>query len=99
MMRVPTHPRYRPFPQDSSMKGSRAYLHCRVAHNDGFSLELQKKELLQFAVQAGFEIVSISRIARDMQQFQKFKAVEKLKKTAEQLAKNEPTRKKEEYEL
>ena len=38
-----TLPPYRPFPQGDSMKGSRAYLYCRVAHNDGFSLELQKK--------------------------------------------------------
>lgn len=42
------------------MKGSRAYLYYRVAHNDGFSLELQKEELLQFAEQAGLEIVGIS---------------------------------------
>lgn len=44
-------PPYRPFPQDGSMKGSRAYLYYRVARDDGFSLELQKKELLQFAEQ------------------------------------------------
>ena len=56
----PTFPPYRPFPQDGSMKGSRAYLYYRVAHNDGFSLELQKEELLQFAEQAGLEIVGIS---------------------------------------
>lgn len=107
MMRLLTLPLYQPFLQDGSIKGSRAYLYCRVAHNDGFSLELQKEELLQFAEQAGFEIVgisveyaggttldrdglneisqaicsgkadivlakSISRIARDMQQFQEY---------------------------
>ena len=46
MMRLstlPTPPPYRPFPQDDSAKGSRAYLYCRVAHNDGFSLKLQKE--------------------------------------------------------
>lgn len=42
------------------MKGSRAYPYCRVAHDDGFSLELQKEELLRFAERAGFEIVGIS---------------------------------------
>lgn len=55
-----TFPPYRPFPQDGGMKGSRAYLYCRVAHNDGFSLELQKEELLRFAERAGLEIVGIS---------------------------------------
>ena len=63
MMRLstlPTPPPYRPFPQDGSAKGSRVYLYCRVAHNDGFSLKLQKEDLLQFAKQAGFEIVGIS---------------------------------------
>lgn len=55
-----TFPPYRPFPQDGSMKVFRAYLYCRVAHNDVFSLELQKEELLQFAEQAGLEIVDIS---------------------------------------
>ena len=63
MMRLstpPTFPPYRLFSQDVSAKGSRAYLYCRVAHNDGFSLELQKEELSQFAKQAGLEIVGIS---------------------------------------
>lgn len=56
----PTLPLYRPFLQDGGMKGSGTYLYCRLAHNDGFSLELQKEEILQFAEQAGLEIVGIS---------------------------------------
>lgn len=42
------------------MKGMRAYLYCRAAYNDGFSLELQKEELLRYAKQKGFVISGIA---------------------------------------
>lgn len=42
------------------LKGKRAYLYCRVAHDDGLSLELQKEELLDYAEQAGLIISGIA---------------------------------------
>lgn len=47
-------------PGADDMKGMRAYLYCRAAYNDGFSLELQKEELLRYAKQKGFVIAGIA---------------------------------------
>lgn len=56
MMKLPIAPLYGQFPCTDSMKGLRAFLYCRVAHNDGFSFDLQSTELRRFAEQAGFTI-------------------------------------------
>lgn len=41
MMKLPIAPLYGQVPCIDSMKGLRAFLYCRIAHNDGFSLDLQ----------------------------------------------------------
>ena len=56
MMKFPIAPLYGQVPCTDSMKGLRAFLYCRVAHNDGVSLDLQAAELRCFAEQAGFTI-------------------------------------------
>ena len=56
MMKFPTIPRCEQVPCTDNMKGLKAFLYCRVAYNDGFSLELQANELRHFAEQAGFTI-------------------------------------------
>ena len=38
----------------------KAYIYCRVAHDDGFSLELQADELRRYAKQAGYTVVGIA---------------------------------------
>ena len=38
----------------------KAYIYCRVAHDDGFSLELQADELRRHAEQAGYTVVGIA---------------------------------------
>ena len=38
----------------------KAYIYCRVAHDDGFSLELQDDELRRHAEQAGYTVVGIA---------------------------------------
>ena len=38
----------------------KAYIYCRAAHDDGFSLELQTAKLHRFAEQAGYTIVGIA---------------------------------------
>ena len=38
----------------------KAYIYCRAAHDDGFSLELQAAKLRRFAEQAGYTIVGIA---------------------------------------
>ncbi len=48
------------FPGAGDMRGMRAYLYCRAAYNDGFSLELQKEELLCYAKQKGLEVAGIA---------------------------------------
>ena len=35
----------------------KAYIYCRIAHDDGFSLELQADELRSYAKQAGYTVV------------------------------------------
>lgn len=35
----------------------RAFFYCRVAHDDGFSLEVQGTELRRYAAQAGYTII------------------------------------------
>lgn len=57
MMKFPTIPMCEQVPCTDSLKGLRAFLYCRVAHNDGISLDLQSTELRRFAKQAGFTIV------------------------------------------
>ena len=37
----------------------KAYIYCRVAHDDGFSLELQADELRRYAKQAGYTGVTL----------------------------------------
>lgn len=49
-----------PFPGTDDVKGMRAYLYCRVAHDDGISLELQKTDLLHFAEKKGLVIVGVA---------------------------------------
>ena len=56
MMKFPTIPMCEQVPCTNNMKGLKAFLYCRVAYNDGFSLELQANELRHFAEQAGFTI-------------------------------------------
>lgn len=43
-----------------NIKGSRVYIYCRLANKDGFALEKQKKELLQYAETAGLKVVGIA---------------------------------------
>ena len=38
----------------------KAYIYCRVAHDDGFSLKLQADELRHYANRAGYTIVGIA---------------------------------------
>ena len=38
----------------------KAYIYCRVAHDDGFSLQLQTEELRRYAEQAGYTVVGIA---------------------------------------
>lgn len=49
MMKFPTIPRCEQVPCIDSMKGLRAFLYCRVAHNDGVTLDLQAAELRRIA--------------------------------------------------
>lgn len=49
-----------PFHGINDVKGMRACLYCRVAHDDGISLELQKADLLHYAEQKGLVIVGIA---------------------------------------
>lgn len=56
MMNFPTIPMCEQAPRIDSMKGLRAFLYCRVAHNDGVTLDLQAAELRRFAEQTGFTI-------------------------------------------
>ena len=41
------------------VNNTRAFLYCRVARDDDFSLEAQKRELCRYAEQAGYTIISI----------------------------------------
>lgn len=59
MMNFPITPLYKHASCDG-MKGLKAFLYCRVAHDDGSTLELQIDELRHYAEQAGFIIVSIA---------------------------------------
>ena len=38
----------------------KAYFYCRVAHDDGFSLEQQAAKLRRYAEQAGYTIVGVA---------------------------------------
>ncbi len=42
------------------MEKTRVFLYCRVAHDDGFSLEAQAATLRRYAEQAGYSIVGAS---------------------------------------
>lgn len=59
MMNFPITPLYKHASCDG-MKGLRAFLYCRVAHNDGSTLGLQVDELRRYAEQAGLIIVDIA---------------------------------------
>ncbi len=38
----------------------KVFLYCRVAHDDGFSLEAQERELRFYAAQSGYTIIGVA---------------------------------------